>query len=90
MFRADRGGLASYNPYPGREPASITPTPARPDFQESPSSPEAVAAQDDGLLWYFQGVPLVLDVLPGMSRAGRGLEARETRLRIRCSEESCG
>ena len=41
---------------------------------ETPSSQEAVAAQDDGPSWYFRDFPLGLDPVPGISRAGRGLE----------------
>jgi hypothetical protein len=36
---------------------------------ESPPSPEAVAAQDDGPLWYLRGVSLALDLVPGTSGA---------------------
>ena len=44
---------------------------------EPPLSQEAVVAQDDGPLWYSQGAPFGLEVLPGTSGAGRGLEAKK-------------
>src|ERR1017187_6776575 len=56
---------------PAANHSPIIPTPSRQDPVESPPSPEAVAAQNYGPLWYFRGVPLGLETLPGMSRAGR-------------------
>ncbi len=58
--------------YPRREPRTDNPHPPLwQDPLETPSSQEAVAAQDDGPLWYFRGVPLGLETLPGISGAGR-------------------
>jgi|ERR1017187_3605154 hypothetical protein len=70
-----RREITTNNPYSRREPGGDNPHPL-PDTssKESPSSPEAVAAQDDGPLWYFRGVSLGLETLPGISGARRTLE----------------
>jgi hypothetical protein len=34
--------------------------------------------QEDAQSWYFRGVPLGLETLPGISGAGRGLEAKRS------------
>jgi hypothetical protein len=69
-----RGPVACQRPGVGpdhrREPRTDNPPPLWQDPLESPPSPEAVAAQDDGPLWYFRGVPLGLETLPGISGAG--------------------
>jgi hypothetical protein len=57
------------DPHPRREPRTDNP-PARQERLEFPPSPEAVAAQDDGQLWYLRGVPLGLETLPDISGAG--------------------
>ena len=58
--------------YPRREPRTDNPHPPLwQDPLETPSSQEAVAAQDDGPSWYFRGFPLGLDPVPGISGAGR-------------------
>src|SRR5450759_1570883 len=67
-------------------PAPIIPTPSQTGVQGIPIPPgSGHRGQEDTQFWYFRGAPLALDVFPGMSGAGRGLEERETRLRIRRS-----
>ena len=61
---------------PAANQAAIIPTPDRQDSKESPSSPAAVAGQGNTPFWYFRGAFLGLDVFPGMSGAGRGLEVK--------------
>src|ERR1019366_1383572 len=73
------------DPHPRSEPRTDNPHfPLGSDSGYS-SPPECVVAQGDGLLWYFRGFPSGLRAVPGILGAGTGLEARETRLRIRRS-----
>jgi hypothetical protein len=63
---------------PAANQAAIIPTPCQPGFQGIPILPGTRRRdQEDGSSWYFRGAPLVLDVFPGTSRAGRDLEGRE-------------
>ena len=64
----------------------IIPTPCQTGVQVIPTLPKnGQRGQEDGSFWYFPGLPLGLDMVPGISGAGKGLEARETRLRLRRS-----
>jgi hypothetical protein len=75
MFRTDRGGLASYNPYPCREPRGDNPHPLPTGFQGIPTRPgSGQRGQEDGPSWYFLGVPVASNMVPGISGAGRGPE----------------
>ena len=67
---------------PRREPGSDNPNPHpdRSPRNPHPSLEHATVAKKYSPSWYFRGVPLSLDVFPGISRAGRGLEGREVHL----------
>ena len=63
----------------GADHGPIIPTPYLAGVQGIPSLPGIRRhGQEDGPLWYFRGVPLVLDVFPGTSRAGRDPEAKRS------------
>ena len=53
-------------------PQPIIPIPSRKRLSALPiPDPERIPAQEDGPFWYFRGVPLGLDMVPGISGAGR-------------------
>ena len=79
MTRSRRAAVVEIR-IPAATQATIVPTPSRQDSRESPSSPEHVAAREDGPSWYCRGAPLGLDLVPGMSGAGRCLKGREARV----------
>src|ERR1035437_116590 len=83
MFRvAVRGGLPSCRSIPpAMNQAAIIPTPYGQDSEESYPSRKRDRGQEAGPSWCFRGLPLVLDVFPGTSRAGRDLEGREVHLK---------
>jgi hypothetical protein len=64
-LREERGTEARI---PATNHSTVIPTPARQDPLESPPSPERVPAQEDGPSWYFRGVSLGFETLPGISR----------------------
>src|ERR1035437_5945808 len=79
-------GCLRVDPYPAANQVAITNTPYQTGFQGIPIPPgNGYRGKEDGPFWYFLGLPLVLEVFPRISVAGRGLEARGTRLHIRRS-----
>jgi hypothetical protein len=71
---------------PAMNQAAIISTPCLAGIQGVPIPPgNGHRGKEDGPSCYFPGLPLGLDMVPGISGAGTGLEARETRLRIRRS-----
>src|ERR1019366_8329559 len=58
--------------------AAIIPTLDGQDSQSIPTLPgTSIRGQEDTLSWYFRGVPLGLDMIPGISRAGGSLTRGE-------------
>jgi hypothetical protein len=57
---------------PAANHAAIIPTPGQTEVQRIPSlRGTSQRGQEDGVSWYFLGLPLGLDLFPGMSGAGR-------------------
>src|ERR1035441_2518900 len=66
---ASRSRCCAISTSPGPRRVS-TERPCQKGFPVTHPSPERVPAQEDGPSWYFLGLPLGLDVFPGISGAG--------------------
>src|ERR1035441_10082401 len=80
-------GCRRVDPYPRREPAPIIPTPARPESKESHPPWKTPSWPRNWPALVLPGRSLGLDMVPGISGAGRSLEAKRgtgnTRGRLR-------